>query len=344
MAAAAHAQLSAYFARFQSRLAPANCRHIQTLTRATGALARAAAAGLGAAGSGSGGGSAAAAAGGAAAGGGGGQAAGAGVVLTVNAFLLATGLDNLNLFKLVRCGQGAPSLARVLARPRALSRLPVAQDAAGARITALRLHLADASTCDRACPHPFSLPSRSYVRESKLVHKVAGFWQAQQKRDAAAAAGLAAGGGTAAAAATAAAARAAGTAAGEGEGVGGAGTGPLHALVSFLQALTNADADGRIVVQPAAAAPAAAAAAGAPAAAPAATAGGQPGNGQPGGLLKFVLLNAAAHFGAVVRAAHAVVLASGTLSPLESVLHLFPGLPPHRLHRYACGHVVPRER
>lgn len=35
---------------------------------------------------------------------------------------------------------------------------------------------------------------------------------------------------------------------------------------------------------------------------------------------------------------------SGTLSPLESVLHLFPGLPPHRLHRFSCGHVMARER
>lgn len=32
-ATAAHRQLSAYFQRFQSRLAPGNCRHIQTLAR-----------------------------------------------------------------------------------------------------------------------------------------------------------------------------------------------------------------------------------------------------------------------------------------------------------------------
>jgi chromosome transmission fidelity protein 1 len=57
-----------------------------------------------------------------------------------------------------------------------------------------------------------------------------------------------------------------------------------------------------------------------------------------------VLLNAAAHFGRVVSAAHAVVLASGTLSPLESLLHLFPGVPPSRIHRFSCGHVVGRER
>jgi hypothetical protein len=33
-AATAHSQLSAYFQRFQPRLAPGNCRHIQTLLRA----------------------------------------------------------------------------------------------------------------------------------------------------------------------------------------------------------------------------------------------------------------------------------------------------------------------
>lgn len=166
-------------------------------------------------------------------------------------------------------------------------------------------------SCDTR-PAPSAAPASacSYVRDSKAVYKVAGFWQTQQKREAAAAAGGAgAGGATADAAAE-----------------GAAGTGPLHVLVSFLHSLTNADADGRIVVQP-----------------PQPPQQAQePGGG--GGSLKFVLLNAAAHFGAVVAAAHAVVLASGTLSPLESVLHLFPGLPPHRLHRFACGHVVGQER
>lgn len=150
-----------------------------------------------------------------------------------------------------------------------------------------------------------------------MVYKVAGYWQSQQKKESAAAAG--------------------------GAEAGAAGTGPLHSLVSFLQALTNADADGRIVVQPPAAQQAAAATTTTRVATPlgSSSSGGASG---AGGQLKFVLLNAAAHFGAVVSEAHAVVLASGTLSPLESVLHLFPGLPPHRLHRFACGHVVGEER
>lgn len=159
------------------------------------------------------------------------------------------------------------------------------------------------------------------------MFKIAGFWQSQQKKvtqeDAASAARQPTKAGVAAAGVAAA---------GTGAGMA-AGTGPLHALMGFLQALTNADADGRIVVQPP------------PAQQPhAAAASGGGGGGTADGLLKFVLLNAAAHFGRVVSAAHAVVLASGTLSPLESVLHLFPDVPPHRLHRFTCGHVVGKER
>jgi hypothetical protein len=50
--------------------------------------------------------------------------------------------------------------------------------------------------------------------------------------------------------------------------------GALHALVGFLGALTNADADGRIILN------------------------------QPAGTAKFVLLNAAAHFRKVRSRAH----------------------------------------
>lgn len=46
----------------------------------------------------------------------------------------------------------------------------------------------------------------------------------------------------------------------------------------------------------------------------------------------------------VVSEARAVILASGTLSPLESVLHLFPSVPSASIHQYSCGHVVGKER
>lgn len=42
--------------------------------------------------------------------------------------------------------------------------------------------------------------------------------------------------------------------------------------------------------------------------------------------------------------ARAVVLASGTLSPVQGVVQqLFPSLPPSTLHHYQCGHIVPKE-
>jgi len=44
----------------------------------------------------------------------------------------------------------------------------------------------------------------------------------------------------------------------------------------------------------------------------------------------------------ILESAHAVVLASGTLAPVASLQRqLFPG---RRVHSFACGHVIPRER
>ncbi|DBA85066.1 TPA: hypothetical protein ACH3X2_005791 [Trebouxia sp. C0005] len=89
----------------------------------------------------------------------------------------------------------------------------------------------------------------------------------------------------------------------------------LHALVGFMSGLTNADGDGRIILDPTACS------------------------------LKFVLLNAAAHFSKVVEQAHAVVLASGTLSPIASLTRqLFPTLPPSLITHFSCGHVVPKQQ
>ena len=102
-------------------------------------------------------------------------------------------------------------------------------------------------------------------------------------------------------------------------------------------ALNNADADGRIIVDPS------------------------------GPSLKFILLNAAAHFAKVflspdaimkdvynqasskrgiivqvLRKAHAVVLASGTLAPVASLQRqLFPDAP---VRHFSCGHVIPPHR
>lgn len=127
-----------------------------------------------------------------------------------------------------------------------------------------------------------------YVNESKVLFKVAGFADMQRRREAAAANG----------------------AADDPEKMGS-----LHSLVGFLTALTNADADGRIIVDP------------------------------PAGTAKFVLLNAAAHFRQVTAAAHALILASGTLAPVSALTaQLFPGMPAAGVGHFACGHVVHRDR
>jgi chromosome transmission fidelity protein 1 len=86
-ASAAAAQLTGYMDRFRGRLAPGNARHIQMLIRAAETLATAAA----------GGGNRVGGARGAAA-----QPQSQARAVTVNDFLFASGLDNVNLFKLVR--------------------------------------------------------------------------------------------------------------------------------------------------------------------------------------------------------------------------------------------------
>ena len=91
-------------------------------------------------------------------------------------------------------------------------------------------------------------------------------------------------------------------------------TGALHSLLGFLKALTTNDSDGRIIVD------------------------------IQSSSVRFVLLNAAACFFDIASEAHAVVLASGTLSPLEPVLQLFPEIPLDKMHRFSCGHVVGKER
>lgn len=42
--------------------------------------------------------------------------------------------------------------------------------------------------------------------------------------------------------------------------------------------------------------------------------------------------------------AHAVILAGGTLQPVEETRErLFPWLPPDQLHFFSCGHIIPSE-
>lgn len=192
-------QLDFYFQRFRTRLNAVNARNVQTLTRVAKSIAGYA-----------------------------NSPSGKPERSSVNDFLFASGLDNINMFSLV-----------------------------------------------------------SHVKQSKAVFKIAGYWRhsVQQHqiptKDAA--------------------------------------TGPIHALLAFLQALTHDDQDGRVIIDA---------------------------RDKANVVIKFVLLDASKHFGTLVREARAVILASGTLSPVAPILRL---LPPDvstqgAIHRYACGHVIDKER
>ncbi|KAI3854561.1 hypothetical protein MKW92_042093 [Papaver armeniacum] len=97
----------------------------------------------------------------------------------------------------------------------------------------------------------------------------------------------------------------------------------FQAFVSILLSLTNNDGDGRIIisrrrhlnsVQ------------------------------KEDGFIKYVMLAGEKIFSEVVEQAHAVVLAGGTLQPIEETRErLFPWLLPDKLHFFSCGHIVPPE-
>ncbi|XP_015179971.1 PREDICTED: probable ATP-dependent RNA helicase DDX11 [Polistes dominula] len=95
---------------------------------------------------------------------------------------------------------------------------------------------------------------------------------------------------------------------------------PLTLILSFLECLENNCADGRIIVIPG------------------------PTIGK--GILKFLLLNPAAHFHDVVTEARAVILAGGTMEPISEFteqLFLAAGVESERILTFSCDHVIPPE-
>ncbi|XP_072001052.1 ATP-dependent DNA helicase DDX11-like [Engystomops pustulosus] len=95
---------------------------------------------------------------------------------------------------------------------------------------------------------------------------------------------------------------------------------PLMQIESFLFALTNANQDGRVVVQ------------------------------QQGTLaqcsLKFLMLNPAVHFCEVLQDCRSVIIAGGTMQPVSDFkqqLLIAAGLLPERIVEFSCGHVIPPE-
>ncbi|XP_021933898.1 ATP-dependent DNA helicase DDX11 isoform X2 [Zootermopsis nevadensis] len=95
---------------------------------------------------------------------------------------------------------------------------------------------------------------------------------------------------------------------------------PLLSVLGFMEALTNHCSDGRVVCSRKA------------------TVGC--------GTLKFLLLNPASHFSSIVKEARAVVVAGGTMQPLDEFrVQLFKsaGGTDERLTEFSCGHVIPPE-
>ncbi|XP_067011549.2 ATP-dependent DNA helicase DDX11 isoform X2 [Anabrus simplex] len=94
----------------------------------------------------------------------------------------------------------------------------------------------------------------------------------------------------------------------------------LLPVLSFMECLTNHSEDGRVLC------------------ARQATVGK--------GHLKYLLLNPAAHFSAIVKEARAVIVAGGTMQPIEEFrdqLFAMAGGNPERVFQFSCGHVIPPE-
>ncbi|XP_021363859.1 ATP-dependent DNA helicase DDX11-like isoform X2 [Mizuhopecten yessoensis] len=95
---------------------------------------------------------------------------------------------------------------------------------------------------------------------------------------------------------------------------------PLMHIEGFLQALTNADSDGRIVITK------------------------QTMLSQSS--MKYLLLNPAVHFSDVLSEARSVIVAGGTMQPISEFkdqLFHSAGVHPARLLEYSCGHVIPED-
>uniref|UniRef100_A0A0C9RR99 DNA 5'-3' helicase n=1 Tax=Fopius arisanus TaxID=64838 RepID=A0A0C9RR99_9HYME len=94
----------------------------------------------------------------------------------------------------------------------------------------------------------------------------------------------------------------------------------LLKIVGFLESLKSCCTDGRIFVIPGATL------------------------GQ--GVIKFLLMNPAAHFHDIVKEARSIILAGGTMEPISEFrdqLFMEAGAPLERITIFSCDHVVPKE-
>ncbi|KQK07010.1 ATP-dependent DNA helicase DDX11 isoform X1 [Brachypodium distachyon] len=95
----------------------------------------------------------------------------------------------------------------------------------------------------------------------------------------------------------------------------------FQAVANFLRSLLNSNVDGRIIV-----------------------ARQKPGGQPEDAYLKFIMLCPEKIFSEVTEDAHAVVMAGGTLQPIEETrLRLFPSLSTSDVKFFSCNHIVPAE-
>ncbi|KAM9311458.1 ATP-dependent DNA helicase DDX11 [Gastrophryne carolinensis] len=95
---------------------------------------------------------------------------------------------------------------------------------------------------------------------------------------------------------------------------------PLMQIEGFLSALTNANQDGRVIMQ-------------------------LQGNVAQSSL-KFLMLNPAVHFAEVLKECRSVIIAGGTMQPVadfKEQLLISAGLSQERIAEFSCGHVIPAE-
>ncbi|KNA17229.1 hypothetical protein SOVF_082090 isoform B [Spinacia oleracea] len=103
---------------------------------------------------------------------------------------------------------------------------------------------------------------------------------------------------------------------------GGSTLSGFRALLDMLLSLTNKNVDGRIIISKMR----------------------SKGLGEQEGFIKYVMLTGEKIFSEIANQAHAVVLAGGTLQPIEETrMRLFPWLPSESLHFFSCGHIIPPE-
>jgi chromosome transmission fidelity protein 1 len=105
----------------------------------------------------------------------------------------------------------------------------------------------------------------------------------------------------------------------------------LQAVVTFISCLVHGDADGRIILQRTSL----------PIGATSLQVEAQQ---MSGTFVKYALMNPAVHFREIVDSARSVILAGGTLSPVDDLVsQLFSHLPTSHITRFSCGHVIPHE-